>query len=260
MLAGLFPSEPLVAWDRESLAWHEPAVQTGLASLRAFNPEVAISLLAPYPAVLQALLKASGAALRVAVDAQTPWPFANVRLENDASSYLPARYFQVLSLCRYAGIPAREGWTRIQSGTPQREAAAKEWAKAGRAPERTWLWLQEPGSKKPPDAAWLGHLREKIREREKGEFDLAVVSWNHGFSKGGAARGEVIREVPVLAASTPGEFLGLLDGARGLAAFHGVGLHFASLAEIQCLAFLRREEAAYDVSAWNPMFRAAWLD
>ncbi len=252
-LSGLFPGVPLIAWDQGSLAWHEPAVQNCLASLRAFNPDTALGLLDPFPPVLQALVKASGAGVRIAIDPKhVSWPYANVRIASDPSAPLAGRYFQPLGLWRYAGFPAEERWSRIQPDDSQRKAVAENWAASGSAPEQTWLYLHATASGPALDPGLHALLREKIQKREQGNFALGLLHWNSSGEE--LQREGVWRESPLLTADGLGALLGIMDGARGVVAFQGPALHFASLAEVPCLALLRKEEKAYDVSPWNPLF------
>ncbi len=254
-LSGLFPAAPLVGWDRGSLAWHEPAVQTALASLRAFHPDAAICWLNPFPSVLQAVVKASGAGIRIAFESVGTWPYANVEMAPDAENPLPARYFHCLALWRYAGFSPQEKWARIQSDAEQRRDAADKWAGALAQPEQTWLYLHLSDGQDLDDALHA-QLSLCLQAHEAAGFRLGWVEWAAAASGPGEG---AWRGAPSLQASGWSNLLALIEGVRGVLAFQGAALHFASLAEVRCLALLRRSEAAYDASRWNRLFQPAWV-
>ncbi len=257
LIADLFPGEQLLSWTREDLAWHEPAVQSEAESLRTFSPDISINLMRPSPTVIKALVKASGAPLRMAVD-DGDAAYANLRVKAEPDSSLASLYFQFLNSWRYAGLNPQEHWPRLPFDADERQDAAEAWAASGASPERTWLYVYNPeDTAHPLDDDLYVWLWEKIQTRESSEVFMGLVVLNAPNNL--VARDGKWRDVPVVKSSRLSSFSSIVDMARGVAAFQGPGLHIASLTDVRCLAFLKREESAYDVSDLNKMFTVEWI-
>ena len=260
LIADLFPGEQILSWMREELAWHEPSIQATLGALIAFSPEMTVNLMRPCPTVVKALVKASGAALRMAVDGENARPYANMLVQSEADSPLATHYFQILNSWRYADFVVKEQWPVLQPDPEQRHDAAEAWALSGAAPENTWLYIHDAfNASRPLNDELHAWLQERIQAQDAGEPSIAVVVFNppdaHPIFREG-----VWLKTPVLKASSLSEFLSIAGLARGVAAFQGAGLHIASLTDVGCLAFLRREESAYDASTLNKLFTVDWID
>jgi hypothetical protein len=264
LVQGLFPGV-VAEWKNSETAWHEPAMQSLARNLRAYAPDTLLILSqTPYPTVLQAVLRSTRAPMRIGWEGAAEAPFANTRLVADASTPLPARGFQALSLWRYAGFSPREEWMRIQSDEETRLLSANEWAHKRAAPENTWLYVHEvvAGPKgnllgRALDDALFSHLEEKIAAREVPGFTLGAVLWNpRGLN---VPRAGAWLDAPIFNESDFPGLLSVLEGARGAVAFNGFGLHFASLVETRCIALLKPDEALYDSSGVNKMFEVEWI-
>jgi hypothetical protein len=257
LVQALFPHS-VVEWKESETAWYEPALQTLCKNLRAWAPDTVLVLSqTPYPTVLQAVIRASRARVRIGWAGGVSAPFANTRLSPDDATPLPARFFQCHTLWRYAGFAPREEWMRIQSDADTRLAASNEWAHKRAAPENTWLYVHDVSSGRPLDQALFSLLEEKIRAREVPGFTLGAVLWNPDGR-------EIPREgswvdAPIFNESDLPALLSVLEGARGAVGFHGFGLHFASLVEVRVLALLRRDQAAYDAGGLNKLFEVEWI-
>lgn len=257
LVQGLFPNAVL-EWNVRQLAWHDPPLRALVKGLRAFSPDIAVLFShAPCPVSLQAVLRASGAKVRVGWEGAVDASYVNARLESDPSTPLAARFFQCLKLWRYAGFAPRERWVRIQPDTGRHLEALEEWDAKRATPETTWLYVQDAAAGRPLNAELFEFLHGRVRAREPDKFTLGAVIWN-------PAGGDVPREGPWLDAPVFGEpdfssMLAALDGARGVIAYNGFGLHFASLAEVRCLALLKPDEAVYDSSRLNPLFEVEWV-
>jgi hypothetical protein len=257
LVQGLFPGV-VVEWKDSETAWYEPAMQSLARNLRAYGPDTLLILSqTPYPTVLQAVLRATRAPVRIGWENAVGAPFANTRLVADASTALPARGFQCLGLWRYAGFAPREEWMRIQSDEETRLLSANEWAHKRAAPENTWLYVHEVAAGRSLDDALFSYLEEKIAAREVPGFTLGAVLWNPGGLD--VPRAGAWLDAPIFNESDFPGLLSVLEGARGAIAFNGFGLHFASLVETRCLALLKPDEALYDASGVNKMFEAEWI-
>lgn len=257
-VADLFPEEQILSWSREDLAWHEPSLKAVTESARVFSPQTSINLMRSCPSVIKAVVKASGAELRMAVDGQDDWPYVNMRVQGETDSPLAGHYFQLLNPWRYAGFAVREQWPSLPSDAGQQQDAAITWADSGALPEQTWLYLHDASDKtRPLDDDLYSWLWEKIQMREPEEAAIAMAVVNSPDKS--VAREGKWRSIPILKAAGLSGFSSLVSLARGVAAFQGEGLHLASLSDVRCLAFLRREEARYDVSNWNPLFEVEWI-
>ncbi len=256
-IADLFPGEQILSWSREELAWHDSSVQASKASLRVFAPEVSINLMHPGASVISALVKASGAGLRMAFSDPDREAYANVRLQPGSESSWASAYFQFLNPWRYAGIAVEETWPSLESEA-ESPSVAEAWAVSGAAPERTWLYIHDASdSSRVLDDDFYSWLWEKIQMRDAEDVSIVLAVLNP--PEGTLVREGRWRNVPVLKASGTAEFGGLVSLARGVAAFQGAGLHVAGLSDVRCLAFLRHDEAAYDVSGWNKLFGVEWI-
>jgi len=269
-VAELFPGEQILSWSRTELAWHEPSVQAIKTSLQVFAPQVSLNLMHPVPSVLSALIKASGAGLRMALSVPgaeagadsaalltETEPYANVQLQAALGSPWAGHYFQFLNSWRYAGFSMQETWTAF-GNDGDASGITEAWAGSNASPEQTWLYIHDVSdTSRTLDDDFYSWLWEKIQMRETEDVSIVMVVLNSiGTS---LVREGRWRNVPVLKASSLSEYSSLVSPARGVAAFQGWGLHMASLAEVRCLALLRREEAAYDVSKWNPLFEVEWV-
>ena len=257
LIADLFPGEQLLSWPRTELAWHEPAIQTLAKSLRACSPDVSINLMRPGSSIIRALVRNSGAHLRMGVD-EGDTPYENLRVKSDSDSSLASLYFQFLNPWRYAGFGFQEQWPRLQFNPVQRQDATEVWKSAGMEPEKTWLYVHNlEVASRPLDDDFYLWLWEKIQAHESAEVSIALVVLN-ATEKLGPLEGRW-RDVPVIRTASLSNFSGVVDMACGVAAFQGPGLHMASLTDAHCLAFLKREESAYDVSDWNKKFMVEWI-
>jgi hypothetical protein len=258
LVADLFPEEQILSWSRKNLAWHEPSLKAVTESARVFSPQTSINLMPSCPSVLKAVVKASGAELRMAVDGRDDWPYVNMRVQWKTDSPLAGHYFQLLNPLRYAGFTVREQWPSLPSDADRRRNAAKTWADSGSLPEQTWLYLHDAlDETRPLDDDLYSWLWEKIQMREPEEVAIAMAVLNPPDKP--VAREGKWRNVPILKTEGLSGFPSLVSLARGVAAFQGVGLHLSALSDVRCLAFLRREEARYDVSNWNPLFEVEWI-
>jgi hypothetical protein len=258
LLQDLFQGTVL-EWKDSEIAWHEPAMHELVRSLKALAPDTVLVLgQDPYPLVLQAALRASRARARIGWEGSVSAPYANTRLAAEADTPRAARCFQALGLWRYAGFAPREDWTRLQPDPVRSLTAADLWARHRAAPENTWLYVHDAqDSNRPLDAALYARLEEALRARDGSAFTLGALLWNP-WNRAIPREGPWL-DAPVFGESDLGGLLAMLDGARGVAAFHGFGLHFASLAEVRVLALLRRDEAGYDASGLNPLFEVEWV-
>jgi len=267
LVADLFPGEQILSWSREELAWHEPSVQAAKLSLQAFAPQVSVNLMHPSPMIVSALVKASGANLRMAFShtiekseagAHTEMdPFANVRIQARAESPLAGQYFQFLNPWRYAGFSVEERWPHFESDSDSFQVS-EIWKGSNAIPEQTWLYVYDSSdASRVLDDDFYSWLWERVQARESEDVSIALVVLNPSHAS--VVREGRWRNVSVLKASGLSEFVSLLSMSRGVAAFHGLGLHIASLADVRCLAFLQKGEAAYDVSNWNPLFEVEWV-
>jgi len=258
LIAGLFPEEPMVKWHRKESAWHDADLQASVASLRDFAPETVVNLMRPCPPVLQAVMNATGAEMRICIDERCLWPYANVRLQQSSKETLAGRFFQILSPWRYSGFTPQEHWERIHSGAGQQASASEKWRGASAVPETTWIYLHDvENPNRPLDDALHALLIQRLKNRDGGEYALGVAAWNPSrapWERTGAWSGATFLEACNLS-----ELLGILESSRGVAAGHGFGLQFAGLTEARVMALLRKEEAVYDVSAWNPLFQVEWV-
>ncbi len=257
LVQGLFP-HAVLDWSRGALPWHDPPMRTLVSNLRRFGPDTTISFSrAPIPLPLQAALRSSGAKVRIAWEGAMDAPYANTFLQPDPATPLAARFFQCHTLWRYAGINPQERWLRITPDTGRHLEALEEWESKRATPATTWLFVQDAATGRPLTRDLFQTLRERIRARHPEKFTLGAVVWNPGG-------GDVPREGPWHDAPVFGEpdfssMLAALEGARGVIAFNGFGLHFASLAEVRCLALLTHDEAIYDSSKLNPLFEVEWM-
>jgi hypothetical protein len=257
LVQGLFPNAVL-EWKAAELAWHDPAMKTLTGNLRAFAPEITVTFThAPYPAVLQAALRASGARARVGWEGAMGAPFANTRLQSDPATPLSARFFQCLDLWRYAGLSPRGQWTHLQPDTGRHEAALREWEAKRAAPESTWLYVQDAAGVDALDADLFEDLQDKLRGREPNRFTLGAVLWNPEH-KPIARQGQWL-DAPVFNESDFSALLAAIDGARGVIGPHSFALHFASLVEIRCVALLDASESRFDATGLNPLFEVDWI-
>jgi|GEM_PF-6581615 len=257
LVQGLFPGVAF-AWRRETLAWHDDPVRHLVADLRAFAPDITVTFAqGPYPIVLQAVLRASGARARVSWETAVGAPFANTRLQSDTSTPRAARFFQCLDLWRYAGFTPRGQWTHLQPDTGRHEEALREWEVKRAVPENTWLFVQDAGNLTTLDDALFDSLKEKIGRRETGRFTLGAVLWNPQL-KPVSRQGQWL-DAPVFNETDFSALLAALDGARGAIGFHSFALHFASLVETRVVALLRADESRHDASGLNPLFEVEWV-
>lgn len=257
LVQGLFP-HAVLEWNRATLAWHDPAVQTLIKDLRACAPDTVLVMAhAPYPMVLQAALRSTGAKARIGWEGAVGAPFANTRLQSDAATPRTARFFQALDLWRFAGLAPRGQWTHLQPDTGRHAEALREWDAKRAVPETTWLFVQDAANLDALDADLYERLHEKVRMREEGRFTLGAVLWNPGL-KPVSRQGKWI-DAPVFNESDFSALLAAVDGARGVLGFHSFALHFASLVEIRCLALLDPSESAHDATGLNPLFEVEWL-
>ena len=254
LIADLFPGGQILSWTREELAWHEPSIQATLSALCNFSPDMSVNLMHPCPMVVKALVKASGAALRMSMEGGDARPYANLQVQANAESPLATRYLQILDTWRYAGFVLHEHWPSLQPDAGQRQDATEAWALSGAAPENTWLYVHN--ASKPLNDELYSQVREKIQARDSGDVSIALALFNPSSP---VMREGQWRNVPVLEGSSLSEFMSLAGLARGVAGFNGPGLHIASLTDVRCLAFLGREDAAYDVSGHNKLFEVDWV-
>ncbi len=258
MIRDLFPGDQVLGWKREDLAWHEPSVQAVCESLGVFSPQIAVNLMQPCPLVVQALVKASGAGLRMALDAQMEWPYSNMRLEAATHSSMAAHYFQILNPWRYAGFSPEEKWAKLLPDEGQMQDAANAWAAAGAASEENWLYVHDASNpSRPLDDDLYSWLWERIHTRDAEEVGIVLAVVNPAtriFAPEG-----MWRNVPVLKPADFSDMLGIVSSARGVSGFQGWGIHCASLADVRCLAFLESDQSLYDVSAFNPLFEVEWI-
>jgi hypothetical protein len=253
---GLFPNAVLT-WKHETLAWHDPEMQTLVADLRAFAPDITITFTqSPYPHVLQAALRTTRAGARIGWEGAVSAPFSNIRLQPDATTPRAARFFQCLDLWRYAGFSPRNQWTYLQPDTGRHEVALREWEAKRASPETTWLFVQDAARINALDGALFESLSEKIRAREPGRFTLGAVLWNPDM-KPVSRQGQWL-DAPVFHESDFSALLAAIDGARGVIGFHGFALHFASLVEVRVSALLDPNESSHDASGINPRFEVEW--
>lgn len=257
LVQGLFPGVAF-AWRRETLAWHDEPVQNLIADLRAFAPDITITFAqSPYPIVLQALLRASGARSRVSWETAMGAPFANTRLQSDTTTPRATRFFQCLDLWRYAGFTPRGQWTHLQPDVGRHEEALREWEVKRALPENTWLFVQDASNLTTLDDALFDSLKEKITQRETSRFTLGAVIWNPEL-KPVSRQGQWL-DAPVFNETDFSAFLAALDGARGAIGSHSFALHFASLVETRVVALLNTNESRHDATGLNPMFEVEWV-
>lgn len=255
LLQGLFPN-PVLTWERGALAWHDPATRGLVASLKAFAPDTTLTLAASAsPTVLQAILRASGARVRIGWEGATHAPFANTRLHAEAATPYAARFFQCLDLWRYAGFTPRGQWTYLQADTGRHEEAVREWEARRATPESTWLFVQDAASINALDAALFETMRAAISARESGPFTLGAVLWNPSGKP--VARLGAWMDAPVFHEAEFSSLLAALDGARGVIGFHGFALHAASLTDVRVVALLKPSETRHDATGLNPKFEVA---
>jgi hypothetical protein len=257
LVQGLFPNA-VFEWKAAEIAWHDPALKALVRDLRAFAPDVALVLThAPYPAVLQAALRASGAKARIAWEGAVAAPHANTRLQSDPTTPFAARFFQCLDLWRYAGFSPRGQWTHLQPDTGRHAEALREWEAKRAVPETTWLFVQDAARIDALDADLFETLHARIAAREPGRFTLGAVLWNPAM-KPISRQGQWL-DAPVFHESDFSALLAAIDGARGVAGFHSFALHFASLVEVRCVALLDPSESLYDASGLNPLWEVEWM-
>jgi hypothetical protein len=257
LVQGLFP-HAVVEWKDNEIAWHEPEMQSLVRDLRDFGPDTVLILgHSSYPTVLQAVLRATLAPVRIAWESAAGEPFVNTTLQADVSTPLAARGYQCLGLWRHAGFTPREDWMRIQSDPDSRLEMAERWARKQAAPENSWLYVHDAGSGRPLDDALFSFLEEKISERDVPGFTLGALIWNPSGREVPRTGGWL--SAPLFMESDLPRMLGVLDGARGAVAYQGFGLHFASLVEVRCLALLKEGEAIYDASGVNKLFEVEWV-
>jgi hypothetical protein len=257
LVQGLFPNAVL-EWKSTELAWHDPPMKALVRDLRAFAPDiVAVFAHAPYPTVLQAALRASGAPARIGWEGAVEAPFANTRLQANPATPLAARFFQCLDLWRYAGYTPRGQWTHLQSDMGRHAAALREWEAKRAIPETTWLFVQDAANVDALDADLFETLHEKLRLREEGRFTLGAVLWNPEMKP--ISRQGQWMDAPVFNESDFSALLAALDGARGVIGFHSFALQFASLVEVRCLSLLYPSESLYYATGLNPLFEVEWM-
>ena len=259
LVQGLFP-HPVLTWRRETLAWHDRAMRTLVASLKAFAPDttVTFALRRPCPTVLQAALRASGARARIGWEQAMRAPFANTRLRSDDATPYAACFFQCLDLWRYAGFMPRGQWTYLRPDGGRREEVLREWEIRRAAPGTTWLFVQDAAAVNALDATLFETLHAKISAREPGPFTLGAVLWNPAL-KPVARQGRWL-DAPVFNATDFSTLPAALDGARGIIGFHSFALHFASLTDVRVVALLDATESRHDVAGLNPKFETGVVD
>jgi hypothetical protein len=256
LVSGLF-SNAVVTYSRETLAWHEDAVQTLVSDLRAFAPEITLTLTqSPYPMVLQAALRASGARARISWEEASSAPFANTRLQSESATPRAARFFQCLDLWRYAGFTPRGLWTHLQPDVGRHEEALREWEVKRAAPETTWLYVQDAANINVLEAGLFERLSETIRTRESGRFTLGAVLWNPDF-KPISRQGQWL-DAPVFNEADFSALLAALDGARGVIGSQSFALHFASLVDVRVVALLDASQSRHNAAGLNPQFEVEW--
>ncbi len=257
LVQGLFPNAVL-EWRAGALAWHDPPARALVANLRAFHPEITVVFSqAPYPSILQAALRASGARIRVGWEGSLSAPFANARLKPDRATPLAARFFAGLDLWNYAGFAPRRRWTHLAPDTVRHDAALREWEAKRATPETTWLFVQDASRVEALDGDLYQELHRRISVREEGRFTLGAVLWNPVMKP--ISRQGAWLDAPVFNETDFSSFLAAVDGARGAIGFHSFALHFASLIETRVVALLDPSESLYDATGLNPMFEVEWV-
>jgi hypothetical protein len=254
LVQGLFPN-PVLTWQRETLAWHDEPMRALVASLKKFAPDTALAFaLRPFPTVLQAALRASGARARIGWEQALDAPFVNTRLRPDEATPNAARFFQCLDLWRYAGFTPRGQWTYLQPDIGRHEEALGEWTMRRATPETTWLFVQDADKVNALDAALFETLHAHVSARETGPFTLGAVLWNPR-QKAVARHGRWL-DAPVFNETDFSALLAALDGARGVIGPHSFALHFASLTDVRTVALLDPSEARHNAAGLNPRFEA----
>ncbi len=254
LVQGLFPN-PVLTWQRDTLAWHDKGMHALVASLTAFAPDTTLTFaLRPFPTVLQAALRASGARARIGWEHALSAPFINTRLQSDEATPYAARFFQCLDLWRYAGFTPRGQWTYLQPDIGRHEKALREWSMRRATPETTWLFVQDAAPVNALDAVLFETLHAHISARETGPFTLGAVLWNPR-QKAVARHGRWL-DAPVFNETDFSALLAALDGARGVIGYHSFALHFASLTDVRTVALLGPYETRHNASGLNPRFEA----
>ena len=257
LVQGLFPNAVLT-WNGPRPAWHDAATATLIRNLRAFAPDIAVIWTqSPYPLVLQAVIRAAGARLRIGWEDALDEAFANTRLRPDPATPRPSRFFQALDLWRYAGFTPRGRWTHLQPDTGRHDVALREWDAKRARPETTWLFVQDAARIDALDAELFETLHEKIAARESERFTLGAVLWNPEL-KPVSRQGRWI-DAPVFNEADFSSLLAALDGTRGAIGYHSFALHFASLVETRVIGLLDPSEALHDATGINPLFEVEWL-
>lgn len=253
----LFPGAVLT-WNRTALAWHDPAVRTLRRSLQAFKPDLTLAWSQRrLPLVLQAMLRATAAPVRIGWQDATDAPFANLRLRPDPATPLCAGYFQALDLWRHAGYSPRLAWTHLQPDTGRHDAALHEWQVKRAQPATTWLLALDAESTDTLDAERFEDASARLRARGETGITLGALLWN-------PAQRPVTRlgpwlDAPVFNETDHPAFLTALEGVRGVIGPHGFALHFAALSEAPVIALLDPSEARYDASGLNTRFDVEWI-
>jgi ADP-heptose:LPS heptosyltransferase len=257
LVQGLFPNAVL-EWKAQTLAWHDASVRALVGNLRAFAPDVTVTLSQTrYPAVLQAVLRASGARLRVGWEGATEAPFVNTLLKPDPTTPLVARFFRCLDLWTYAGFSPSRRWTHLSPDTGRHEAALREWEAKRAAPETTWLFVQDASRVEALDEDLYEQLARRVGLRGEERFTLGAVLWNPEMKP--ISRQGAWLDAPVFNEADFSSFLAALDGARGAVGFHSFALHFASLVETRVLALLDPSESLPDATGLNPLLEVDWI-
>lgn len=257
LVQGLFPNA-VFEWRAGTLAWHDAATRAMVSNLRAFGPDITVTFSqAPYPSILQAALRASGAGIRIGWEGAMSAPFANARLKPDAATPLPARFFGGLELWRYAGFAPHRRWTHLAPDTGRHDAAVREWEAKRAVPETTWLFVQDAARIEALDGDLYQELHRRISLREEGRFTLGAVLWNPSLKP--VSRQGAWLDAPVFNEADFSSFLAAVDGARGAIGFHSFALHFASLIETRVVALLDPSESLYDATGLNPLFEVEWV-
>ncbi len=257
-LKAIFSPEQLIFYDNEEIYIGEPALDLLTGQIRDLGLDIIFNLKRNSSPLLQLVLKASLAPLRIDIFRPESWPFANIRfLPGDPPNLLRTQMLAA-KVWYYAGIPLQGSGRVLRSDRGALDKAVAQIRSLGIDPEETalFLWQDQPLERQ------LDLLKQVIAGKggKDGYRSVLIVH--------GEAAPFFLPELPVdassmapsLAITGVGQFLAVAASVAVNIGTHGILLHLASLCDKPVQAFFRKEEAFYDTSFLRPRMRVAYLE
>lgn len=256
-LAAVLGSDRVTGIRWEDVYWGEPHFQELQRATAAFRPDLSLNFRSGTPPLLQFILRASGAALRVQASGESPEGYANIALRPAEPPNHLRRALQIARLWEASSRPVPVKWTRLAAGPDNLKEAAARLAGKGLKPEATrlFLWQDDPAGRQPE------LFRKAISARAaQGEAEsLVIVNGAGPFFPTPPPPSDLVLSVPTLEVDSTGLLLGLFARTRRSIGLNGPLLHLASLADTDVEAHFTDEDAPWDTSALNPRMRVLYV-